>query len=58
MLFRRFSVVRSAVLGLLVTLTIAQSGCALMKAKAHQAEKKKHASEFSCGEHMPPSRPL
>jgi hypothetical protein len=45
-------------LGLTIALIATQSGCAIMKAKAHQAEKQKHANEFSCGEKTPPSRPL
>lgn len=57
MTFRRFLVSRSTLSGLLIALLLTHSGCALMKAKAHQAEKKKHAEEFSCGEKLP-SRPL
>ncbi len=49
---------RSTLLGLMLVLMAVQSGCALMKAQAHQAEKKKHANEFSCSEKHPPSRPL
>jgi hypothetical protein len=49
---------RSTRWGLLLALMMVQPGCAIMKAKARQAEKKQHANEFSCGERTPPSRPL
>jgi hypothetical protein len=60
MTFRRLPSVasRSMLLGLTIALIATQSGCAIMKAKAHQAEKQKHANEFSCGEKTPPSQPL
>ena len=49
---------RAIVPGLLIALLLVQSGCALMKAQAHHSAKKKQPTEYSCGEKLPPSRPL
>lgn len=48
---------RGVIPGLLIALLLVQSGCALMKAQAHQSAKKKQPTEYSCGEKLP-SRPL
>ena len=50
--------IRAVATGLVIALVLVQSGCALMKAQAHQAAKKKQPTEYSCGEKLPPSHPL